>query len=225
MPSPPRLPELGLRWLLLPLLVLLLGQQPAFAAAPPQDAVFAGGCFWCLEHDLEGLEGVLDAESGYAGGSTANPSYRQVSAGGTGHAESVRVRFDPERISYPTLLRAFWRNVDPADGGGQFCDRGSSYRPVIFTSGAQQEHEAQESVRAAQRELGPDVRLMVAIKPSQRFWPAEAYHQDYAEHNALTYRYYRWRCGRDARLDEVWGERARSAKVWFSPTATSANTG
>ena len=220
MPFPPRLPELGLRWLLLPVLVLLLGQQPVALAATPQEAVFAGGCFWCLEHDLEGLEGVLDAESGYSGGQTANPSYRQVSAGGTGHAESVRVRFDPERISYPTLLRAFWRNVDPTDAGGQFCDRGSSYRPVIFTAGAEQEQQAQASARAAQQELGSEQPLQVAIQPLQRFWPAEGYHQDYAERNAITYRYYRWRCGRDARLDAVWGERARSAKVWFSPTAT-----
>ncbi|MEB3241133.1 MAG: peptide-methionine (S)-S-oxide reductase MsrA [Synechococcus sp.] len=220
MPFPPRLPELGLRWLLLPVLVLLLGQQPLALAATPQEAVFAGGCFWCLEHDLEGLEGVLDAESGYSGGQTANPSYRQVSAGGTGHAESVRVRFDPERISYPTLLRAFWRNVDPTDAGGQFCDRGSSYRPVIFTAGAEQEQQAQASARAAQQELGSEQPLQVAIQPLKRFWPAEGYHQDYAERNAITYRYYRWRCGRDARLDAVWGERARSAKVWFSPTAT-----
>jgi len=221
MPFPPRLPELGVRWLLIPVLVLLLGHQPvALAAAAPQEAVFAGGCFWCLEHDLEGLEGVLDAESGYSGGQTANPSYRQVSAGGTGHAESVRVRFDPERISYPTLLRAFWRNVDPTDAGGQFCDRGSSYRPVIFTAGAEQEQQAQASARAAQQELGSEQPLQVAIQPLKRFWPAEDYHQDYAERNAITYRYYRWRCGRDARLDAVWGERARSAKVWFSPTAT-----
>ena len=220
MPFSPRLPELGLRWLLLPVLVLLLGQQPVALAATPQEAVFAGGCFWCLEHDLEGLEGVLDAESGYSGGQTANPSYRQVSAGGTGHAESVRVRFDPERISYPTLLRAFWRNVDPTDAGGQFCDRGSSYRPVIFTAGAEQEQQAQASARAAQQELGSEQPLQVAIQPLKRFWPAEGYHQDYAERNAITYRYYRWRCGRDARLDAVWGERARSAKVWFSPTAT-----
>ena len=220
MPFPPRLPELGLRWLLLPVLVLLLGQQPVALAATPQEAVFAGGCFWCLEHDLEGLEGVLDAESGYSGGHTANPSYRQVSAGGTGHAESVLVRFDPERISYPTLLRAFWRNVDPTDAGGQFCDRGSSYRPVIFTAGAEQEQQAQASARAAQQELGSEQPLQVAIQPLKRFWPAEGYHQDYAERNAITYRYYRWRCGRDARLDAVWGERARSAKVWFSPTAT-----
>ena len=220
MPFPPRLPELGLRWLLLPVLLLLLGQQPVALAATPQEAVFAGGCFWCLEHDLEGLEGVLDAESGYSGGQTANPSYRQVSAGGTGHAESVRVRFDPERISYPTLLRAFWRNVDPTDAGGQFCDRGSSYRPVIFTAGAEQEQQAQASARAAQQELGSEQPLQVAIQPLKRFWPAEDYHQDYAERNAITYRYYRWRCGRDARLDAVWGERARSAKVWFSPTAT-----
>jgi len=118
------------------------------------------------------------------------------------------------------LLRAYWRNVDPTDAGGQFCDRGSSYRPVIFTAGAEQEQQAQASARAAQQELGSEQPLQVAIQPLKRFWPAEDYHQDYADRNAITYRYYRWRCGRDARLDAVWGERARSAKVWFSPTAT-----
>ena len=117
--------------LLLSVLLLL----PAAAwGAPLQEAVFAGGCFWCLEHDLEELPGVAEAVSGYSGGDGARPTYRQVSAGGTGHQESVRVRFDPDRLSYDTLLRAFWRNIDPRDGAGQFCDRGSSYRPVIFTA-------------------------------------------------------------------------------------------
>jgi peptide-methionine (S)-S-oxide reductase len=182
-----------------------------------EEAVFAGGCFWCLEHDLEHLPGVLDAVSGYSGGSLANPSYRQVSAGGTGHQEAVRVRFDPARLSYATLLRAYWRNVDPLDGGGQFCDRGSSYQPVIFSAAGQLD-QARASLRAAARELRQsEAALQVMIRPLQSFWPAEDYHQNYAEHNALKYRYYRWACGRDQRLDAVWGERARSSRSWATP--------
>jgi peptide-methionine (S)-S-oxide reductase len=195
----------------LPLLlaVVLLLAGPAHAAV--EEAVLAGGCFWCLEHDLEKLPGVLDAESGYSGGSLRNPTYRQVSGGGTGHQEAVRVRFDPSKISYPTLLRAYWRNVDALDGGGQFCDRGSSYRPVIFTSGKEQQQQAKASLQAAAKELRqPASSIRVQIKPLERFWPAEGYHQDYAELNSVKYRYYRWACGRDRRLDQLWGSKARS---------------
>jgi peptide-methionine (S)-S-oxide reductase len=199
--------------LLLPLLLL----AAPVLAAPAQEAVFAGGCFWCLEHDLEHLDGVLDAVSGYSGGRLANPTYRQVSAGGTGHQEVVRVRFDPDRIAYSTLLRAYWRNIDPLDGGGQFCDRGDSYRPVIFTVGPNQAREADQSSRQAARELGrPVSALAVAIRPLTKFWPAEGYHQNYAERNSVKYNYYRWACGRDRRLDAVWGVRARKALPWFA---------
>nr|WP_250545041.1 peptide-methionine (S)-S-oxide reductase MsrA [Synechococcus sp. LA31] len=199
--------------LLLAVLLLLAG--PAQAAV--DEAVLAGGCFWCLEHDLEKLPGVLEAESGYSGGRESNPTYRQVSAGGTGHQEAVRVRFDPAKISYATLLRAYWRNVDPLDGGGQFCDRGSSYRPVIFPQGEPQQQQAQASLQAAARELGQPVSaIQVKIKPFTRFWPAEGYHQDYAELNSVKYRYYRWACGRDRRLDQVWGSKARTRGAWVS---------
>jgi len=201
----------------LPLLlaVVLLVAGPAHAAV--EEAVLAGGCFWCLEHDLEKLPGVLDAESGYSGGNLRNPTYRQVSAGGTGHQEAVLVRFDPSKISYPTLLRAYWRNVDALDGAGQFCDRGSSYRPVIFTSGAEQQQQAKASLQAAAKELGkPASSIRVQIKPLERFWPAEGYHQDYAELNSVKYRYYRWACGRDRRLDQLWGSKARSRAPWVS---------
>ena len=217
-----------LLWLLASVLVglaSLLGPTSAVWAADPQQAVFAGGCFWCLEHDLEVLPGVISAESGYSGGTTANPTYQQVGSGRTGHAESVLVRFDPDRISYATLLRAFWRNVDPLDGEGQFCDRGSSYRPVIFTGSAEQLEQASESERMARRELGASGALAVAIEPLKRFWPAEDYHQDYAERQALTYNFYRWRCGRDARLDAVWGEQARLPVVWKTATAFPTNAG
>jgi peptide-methionine (S)-S-oxide reductase len=207
-------------WLAAPLLVLglvcgLLAPAWPVAAAPAEEAVLAGGCFWCLEHDLEDLPGVLDVTSGYSGGSLANPSYRQVSAGGTGHQEAVRVRFDPARIAYATLLRSYWRNVDALDGGGQFCDRGDSYRPVIFTAGAEQQRLAQASAQGAARELGqPASALKVRIQPLTRFWPAEGYHQNYAEREPLKYAYYRWACGRDRRLDALWGKRARTALPW-----------
>jgi peptide-methionine (S)-S-oxide reductase len=179
--------------------------------------VLAGGCFWCLEHDLEKLPGVLSVESGYSGGSLRNPTYRQVSGGGTGHQEVVQVRFDNAKISYPTLLRAYWRNVDALDGDGQFCDRGSSYRPVIFTEGETQQQQAEASRKAAAKELGKPVSaIRVQIKPLSRFWPAEGYHQDYAERNSVKYNYYRWACGRDRRLDQLWGSTARSRSPWVS---------
>ncbi|MEB3238702.1 MAG: peptide-methionine (S)-S-oxide reductase MsrA [Cyanobacteriota bacterium] len=207
-------------------MLLLLGLPAPVLAAPLREAVFAGGCFWCLEHDLEQLEGVVDAVSGYSGGRVAQPSYRQVSAGGTGHQESVRVRFDPDRLSYDTLLRAFWRNIDPRDGTGQFCDRGSSYRPVIFTADSRQEAAARASVAAASRELGTaPSALQVAVRPLGPFWPAENDHQDYARRNPVTYGYYRWRCGRDARLDAVWGRRARNSEAWATAPATPGQSG
>ena len=200
----------------LALVLLLAPLAPAQAAI--EEAVFAGGCFWCMEHDLEHLPGVVDAVSGYSGGRRANPTYQQVSSGGTGHQEAVRVRFDTTRISYPTLLRHYWRNVDALDGGGQFCDRGSSYRPVIFAKGDTQLQQARSSLAAAAAELGrPAASIAVAIRPLQTFWPErEAYHQDYAEKNPLKYGYYRWACGRDRRLDQLWGARARSGAAWVS---------
>ncbi|MCU0528120.1 MAG: peptide-methionine (S)-S-oxide reductase MsrA [Cyanobium sp. Prado107] len=219
------------RWLTLvaALLVLIagLGCRPpgAWAADPASqqgEAVLAGGCFWCLEHDLESLTGVLDVVSGYSGGHLERPTYRQVSAGGSGHQESVRVRFDPGGLRYEELLRAYWRNVDPLDDGGQFCDRGTSYRPVIFTADAEQRRLALASRRAAALELGlPESALKVQIRPQGRFWPAEDHHQNYAERNPLRYGYYRWACGRDRRLEAVWGTRARSALPWAAALGPS----
>jgi peptide-methionine (S)-S-oxide reductase len=200
---------------LVALVLLLWPLAPVQAAV--EEAVLAGGCFWCLEHDLEKLPGVLSVESGYSGGNLRNPTYRQVSGGGTGHQEVVEVRFDTARISYPTLLRAYWRNLDALDGDGQFCDRGSSYRPVIFTQGETQKQQAEASLKAAARELGKPVSaIRVQIKPLSRFWPAEGYHQDYAERNSVKYNYYRWACGRDRRLDQLWGSKARSSAPWVS---------
>ena len=201
------------------LFTFLAPAAPAWAAT--EEAVLAGGCFWCLEHDLETLPGVMEVESGYSGGKSERPTYRQVSAGGSGHQEVVRVRFDNTRIRYDTLLRAYWRNIDPLDGGGQFCDRGDSYRPVIFTTSATQAIEARNSLVAAARELGrPASAIKVTLRPLAKFWPAEAYHQDYADRNQLRYKYYRWSCGRDRRLDALWGSRARGTERWKGGTGS-----
>ena len=176
------------------------------AAAPSgkvETAVFAGGCFWCTEADFEKVPGVISAVSGYTGGTTVNPTYEQVSAGGTGHYEAVEVKFDPARVSYPALAQYFFRTVDPTDPTGQFCDKGESYRTAIFVAG-----EAQgEAAGAARKGAGEALKQAVVtpILPAARFWPAEDYHQDYAKLNSVKYRYYRSRCGRDARLKQLWG--------------------
>lgn len=210
--------------LALALVLLLTPWAPALAAT--EEAVLAGGCFWCLEHDLEELPGVLDVESGYSGGKKPNPTYQEVSGGGTGYQESVRVRFDNTKLRYDALLRAYWRNIDPLDGGGQFCDRGDSYRPVIFTATATQAVEARNSLVAAARELGkPAAAIKVAVRPLAKFWPAETYHQNYARRNGLRYRYYRWACRRDQRLDAVWGPRARQGVRWSGAAAALGGTG
>ncbi len=193
--------------------LLLISPTSVFAAQ--QSAVLAGGCFWCMESDLEKLPGVISVESGYSGGRVSKPTYNQVSSETTGHQEVVEVLFDPAKISYPKLLQSYWRNVDPLDGNGQFCDRGDSYRPVIFTDGDQQNSEALASQSAAAKELGvSESALKVEIKPLETFWPAEDYHQNFAELNSVKYKYYRWACGRDKRLDEVWGEKARTGDSW-----------
>ena len=193
----------------------LLLISPTSVVAAQQSAVLAGGCFWCMESDLEKLPGVISVESGYSGGSVSEPTYNQVSAETTGHQEVVEVLFDSEKISYPKLLQSYWRNVDPLDGAGQFCDRGDSYRPVIFTGDDQQTRGALASQSAAAKELGvSESALKVEIKPLEKFWPAEDYHQNFAELNSVKYKYYRWACGRDKRLDEVWGDQARSGDAW-----------
>jgi peptide-methionine (S)-S-oxide reductase len=208
--------------LLIAVALLLTPWAPALAAT--EEAVLAGGCFWCLEHDLEELPGVLDVESGYSGGKKPNPTYQEVSAGGTGYQESVRVRFDNTKLRYEALLRAYWRNIDPFDGGGQFCDRGDSYRPVIFSTSATQAVEARNSLVAAARELGkPASSLKVSVRALTRFWPAEVYHQNYARRNGLRYRYYRWSCRRDQRLDAVWGGQARRGERWRNASQAAAS--
>ena len=196
--------------LLLAFMLFACAAEPS--PPPPRDvpaervgtAVFAGGCFWCTEADFEHVPGVIDAVSGYTGGRLANPTYEQVSAGGTGHYEAVRVRFDRGRVTYAELARHFFRTVDPTDDGGQFCDRGESYRTAIFVAGADQRREAEAAKAEANRALGG--RVVTPILPLGPFFEAEGYHQDYYRRNPIRYRYYRTRCGRDARLRELWGE-------------------
>jgi methionine-S-sulfoxide reductase len=177
--------------------------RAAAASGKTETAVFAGGCFWCTESDFEKVLGVISAVSGFTGGRTPNPTYRQVSAGGTGHYESVRVTYDPARISYPELARYFFRTVDPTDAGGQFCDRGDSYRTAIFVANPAQKAAAE----AARQEAGQALHQPIAtrILPATTFTPAEDHHQDYYKKNDLKYHFYRSRCGRDARLAQVWG--------------------
>lgn len=169
-------------------------------------AVFAGGCFWCMVHPFEALDGVRSVISGYTGGSLANPTYEQVSAGGTGHIESVEVVFDPTKVGYQTLLDVYWRNVDPFDAKGQFCDRGNQYRPAIFVADDEQKALAQASKRELEKRF--ERPLATEILPAGPFYRAEDYHQDYYKKNPIRYKYYRFSCGRDARLENVWGSEA-----------------
>ncbi len=177
------------------------------ASAQQHDkAVFAGGCFWCVESDFDKVPGVVSTISGYTGGKTQDPTYRQVTAGGTGHYEAVEITYDPAKVSYEMLLTAFWRSVDPTDGGGQFCDRGDSYKTGVFVANDKERGLAEASRNAAQQSLdNPIVTPILAAAP---FYAAEDYHQDYYKNNPLRYRYYRFSCGRDRRVKDVWGKHA-----------------
>ncbi|AFO89279.1 peptide methionine sulfoxide reductase MsrA [Phaeobacter inhibens] len=182
----------------------------------------AGGCFWCVESDFESVPGVLSAVSGYTGGNTKSPTYKQVTAGGTGHYEAVQIRFDPTMVTRKQLLSMFLRSVDPTDADGQFCDRGDSYRTAIFTSGADQTSVAKAAKSEAQSALGQTI--VTPILPATAFYPAEAYHQDYYKGRKLVltrfgpkrqseaYKRYRKACGRDARVLQLWGDAAPFAK-------------
>jgi peptide-methionine (S)-S-oxide reductase len=178
------------------------------ATTPPTDgttavAIFAGGCFWCMEHPFDELPGVISTTSGYTGGHAANPTYQQVSAGGTGHAESVEVRYDPDKISYEKLLDVYWHNIDPLAVDRQFCDVGNQYRSAIFYSTPEQQKLAEASKQAVQAKF--DKPIATQIVAASRFYAAEAYHQDYYQKNPIRYKFYRLNCGRDRRLLQLWG--------------------
>jgi peptide-methionine (S)-S-oxide reductase len=177
----------------------------AKAAANTATAVFAGGCFWCVESDFEKLPGVLAAESGYTAGKTLNPNYEDVSAGRTGHSEAVKVTYDPAKVSYATLLDHFWRTIDPTVKDKQFCDSGSQYRSAIYYKDPAQKALIEAS-KAAILKSGQVKEIYTEIAAESVFYPAEDYHQDYYKKNPVRYKYYRLSCGRDARLVEVWGK-------------------
>jgi peptide-methionine (S)-S-oxide reductase len=182
------------------------GGSPAAASGARGTAILAGGCFWCVEADFEKLPGVISAESGYMRGKTEKPTYSQVSAGGTGHVEVVRIVFDPARVSYAQLLDHFWRNIDPTVKDQQFCDAGDMYRSGIYYLDADQ-RKAAEASRDALVASKRFAQVHTEIEPATTFWPAEAYHQDYYRKNPVRYKLYRSGCGRDARLAELWGRR------------------
>ncbi|MEZ5674103.1 MAG: peptide-methionine (S)-S-oxide reductase MsrA [Thalassovita sp.] len=191
-------------------------------AAPTETLIVAGGCFWCVESDFEQVKGVSSAVSGYTGGKLANPTYKQVSRGGTGHFEAVEIRFDPAVVSRETLLNMFFRSVDPTDAGGQFCDRGDSYRTAIFVSNPAEKTIAEAAKANAQKALGQ--KIVTPILPAARFYKAEDYHQDYYKGDNLVitrfgpikqskaYKKYRNACGRDKRVKQLWGNAAPFAK-------------
>ena len=176
------------------------------AAAAVDTAVFAGGCFWCVEEAFDAVAGVVTTTSGYTGGRVANPTYRQVSAGGTGHVEAVQVVFDTRRVSYAQLLDVFWRNVDPLTPNRQFCDVGAHYRSAIFYRDADQRRRAEGSKTQLARSGRFKQPIVTEVIPAAAFYPAEEYHQDYHNKNPLRYKYYKYTCGRAQRLQEVWGK-------------------
>jgi methionine-S-sulfoxide reductase len=203
--------------LALGLVLLLPGCAKAADTQPPElkpaagqaAATFAGGCFWCTEADFEKLPGVIRAQSGYSGGDEINPSYEQVAAGGTGHIEAVRVIYDPKKISYEQLLAHFWRTVDPTDAGGQFCDRGAQYRTAIFVKSEAERAAALASKQQLEQSGQLNKPVATEILRLSAFYAAEDYHQDYYKKNPLRYHYYRTGCGRDRRLQEIWGKRTK----------------
>lgn len=183
-------------------------QDQEAAPAETATAIFAGGCFWCMEPPYDKLEGVISTTSGYVGGQTPDPTYEQVSAGGTGHAEAVQVVYDPSKVDYQTLLDVFWRNIDPLRESAQFCDRGDQYRSAIFYLDGRQRELAEASKAGLEASGRFDEPIVTEIAEATTFYPAEEYHQDYYLKNPARYAFYRYSCGRDARLEDLWGDEA-----------------
>ncbi|MDN3640842.1 peptide-methionine (S)-S-oxide reductase MsrA [Simiduia curdlanivorans] len=184
--------------------VMLMAVAVGAKAQETALAIFAGGCFWCMEKPFDEVDGVSKTVSGYIGGQRANPTYEQVSAGVTGHAEAVQITYDPAKVNYEALLAIFWRNIDPLDAKGQFCDKGSQYRSAIFYRNEQELALAQQTKAQVSKTLGAPVAT--TLEAATEFYPAEDYHQDYYLRNPLRYKYYRHGCGRDKRLEALWGE-------------------
>ena len=187
-------------------LALVAGITAAAAHSPSgktETAIFAGGCFWCVEEAFEKVPGVSSAVSGYTGGTVANPTYEQVASKATGHAEAVQVTFDPGKVSYQQLVDWFWHNIDPVDAKGQFCDKGSPYRSAIYYQGEAQKKVAEASKEALKGRFKQPIAT--EITAASTFYPAEDYHQDYYKKNSLRYQYYKYGCGRAQRLEQIWG--------------------
>lgn len=179
---------------------------PVEAAVPASKAYFAGGCFWCMEEAFDKVDGVIAVVSGYMGGTVGNPTYEQVSAGQTGHAESVEVSYDPAKVTYQKLLEAFWRNVDPLTPNAQFCDHGSQYRSVIFYGSEDEKRTAEESKMEIERSKRFSTPIVTQLVQASTFYPAEEYHQDFYKKNPIRYKYYKFSCGRAQRLEALWGK-------------------
>jgi peptide-methionine (S)-S-oxide reductase len=182
----------------------------ASAQAPKTaTAIFAGGCFWCVEADFDKVPGVISTTSGYIGGASKNPTYNQVSAGGTGHAEAVEVVYDPAKVNYAKLLDVFWRNIDPLAKDRQFCDSGDQYRSAVFYLDDEQKKLAEETRKQVEAKFTPRIVYTQIVKAGE-FYKAEEYHQDYYKKNEQRYKFYRWNCGRDQRLEQLWGKKESS---------------
>jgi len=187
--------------------VLVSLDGPSKPKAGIETAVFAGGCFWCTESDFDKVPGVISTTSGYIGGTIKNPSYEQVSAGATGHAEAVEVKFDTSKISYAQLLKTYWLSIDPLTPNRQFCDSGSQYRSAIFYTSESQKKQALASKKSLEDSKFFNLPIVTEITAATAFYPAEDYHQDYHNKNPIRYSYYRNGCGRDDRLKQVWGKK------------------
>ncbi|HIF51162.1 MAG TPA: peptide-methionine (S)-S-oxide reductase MsrA [Thiotrichaceae bacterium] len=185
------------------MIAVLLYSMQINVFAENEFSVFAGGCFWCMEKPFDKLDGVIATISGYTGGHTENPTYNQTSTGTTGHYEALQIEYDPEKVSYEKLLEVFWKNIDPFDAIGQFCDKGPQYRAAIFTKNDKEKELATKSKEALQAKLNGKANIVTEILLAKRFYDAEEYHQDYYKKNPVRYRYYRYGCGRDKRLEKV----------------------
>ena len=195
----------ALAGLLLGVTLVTTAAEPVIQGKTTVTAVFAGGCFWCMEPPYDALPDVVTTTSGFTGGQKANPSYKEVSGGNTGHVEAVQIAYDSAKVSYEKLLEVYWRNVDPLDGGGQFCDRGHEYTTAIFYQNEEQKKLAEQSKSSIEKQLGRPVATV--IRPAMTFYAAEDYHQDYYKKNPIRYKYYRYSCGRDQRLEKLWGKK------------------
>ena len=185
------------------LLAVCLYAAHSVAFAANENVVFAGGCFWCMEPPFDKVDGVISTISGYSGGHTENPTYKSISSGTTGHYEVLKVEYDPAKVSYEELLNIFWKNIDPFDPIGQFCDKGPQYRAAVFFSNEEQKQLAQKTKSSMQDKLGDKANIVTQILPAKKFYAAEDYHQNYYLKNPVRYKYYRFACGRDNRLQQV----------------------